>query len=520
MKLKLFSLLTFIFTVINLSAQRTNDKIADGYWINSNYEKALPLYKSLYESDSSNVTYTYRLGVCHLMLSTNRAQAIPFLEKASKMSKVPNYVFFDLGSAYRYSNQLDKAKESIEKYQSMTILSKEKESCRLMLQQIENAKQLMANPVNVTFVNMGKFINSPWDDWAPQVSSNNQWILFNSKRAFSKLEDRYINNIYMVNFKHKAWGAAQRPKSVNTSEDIYLVGKGAKDDCLFVRPQQFLNLTGLLDEILFVDIVKGNIGTKPVILPEPIKSSSIQNGITISTTKDTIIFSSDRKGGMGGLDLYMTVKTPVGKWSEPKNLQNFNTQYDDDYPVLSEDGKTLWFASQGHNSMGGFDIFEAKFDEQEQTWSNPRNLGYPINNFYDNYTISFTKNKRYAYVSDSRSDSHGGYDIYQLIFNDIEAPLFLVTGKLFSGNEKEKKPVSENSHIKITVYRQEDKTEVGEYSYNYKRNHFTLTLFPGEYTLKIKSNNFQTFEHNFEVLDVYIEDNTFELGDFFLEAKK
>ena len=122
-----------------------------------------------------------------------------------------------------------------------------------------------------------------------------------------------------------------------------------------------------------------------------------------------MIFSSNRRGGFGGNDLYISKKIKDKKdstkttWGEPKNLgHKINTPYDDAYPYLVNDGKTLLFASKGHNSMGGYDIFYIPFNPENISTDTPENIGYPINDTDDNTNISFTNDNKIAYISTFR----------------------------------------------------------------------------------------------------------------------
>lgn len=509
-----------ILVTITLSAQPSSSA-AEKYFVAENFERALPLFEKLYQQEPSNISYVYRLGVCYLELFKDLDKAIAFLEEASAKSneigiKNNGYVWLDLGTAYRYAKNIEKAKECFEKFIQLARTADEKAEGEMMLKQLNNAKQLMENPLDITFVNMGKNINSPFNDYAPYVSANHQWMVFNSNRIFSKEIDRYLKNIHIVDFKKNVWRRANRAKTVNNPEDNLIAGKSASDDRLFIRAQRYFS--SIVDDILYADIQKGNIAAKVNSLPEPINTIDIESGATLSPTGDTLIFTSNREGGAGQLDLYMSIKLPDNSWGTPKLLTQLNTPYNEDTPVLSQDGKTLWFASQGHNSMGGYDIFEAKWSATEKTWTKPRNLGYPINSFYDNYTIAYTRNTRYAYVSDVRSEGLGGYDIYQIIFNNEEPDVYLLFGTLFLGNKDNKQNIAEDFGMEISIHNKIDNTLVGEYSYDFKNNRFFAAVTSGEYILTVKTEKYELFQYEFEVQDRQI-DESLDLGDLFLTPK-
>ncbi len=488
------------------------EKIANDYFIELNYEMALPIYERLFSSDTTKVEYVYRLGVCHLMLNYDKAKAIPFLEKASTMPGVPTYVWLDLGSAYRFIGQLKKAEECLNKFISITKNKEEREYAQMLLKQLGNAPTLLANPVNVEFVNLGSEINSPQDDFMPYVDKKNTWMFFNSRRIFSKELESSIVNVHFATYRRNRWRKAGRAPVVNSAEDNYVVGKNADDNILFIKPQRY----EVYDDILVATLNKENINGKPTPLPSPINTKDVESGATISITGDTLIFASNRKGGFGGLDLYISIKLPDGSWGVPVNLgSTINTPYDEDFPMFSNDGKKLYFASQGHTSMGGFDLFVSSLNS-DGTWTTPKNLGYPINNFYDNYTICFSQNDRYAYVADVRPEGLGGYDIYKIIFSDKEADPFLILGTVRKGPKTAPEAPTIDDNIRISVYKTDRVTLVGIYAFNYNTSRFVAALYPGKYFLKIEADKYKTIEYEFEVQEV-ISSEMIELDPFILE---
>lgn len=495
-------------------AQTPRD-VAFAFFEDESYEKALPLLENLLRKAPEDPKIVYRIGGCHLMLNNDRAKAVPFLEKASTMKGVPDLVWFDLGSAYRYANELDKAKINLEKFIGMTRDGIEKEAAKLMLKQLGNARELMSHPVDVDFVNLGPNINSEFDDIMPFVSRGNDWMYFTSKRIYSKGDERYIYSVYNSDNKRNEWKKAVRSKTVNSDADCHVVGKSPADDRIFVLPLRY----DLYDDICQAEIVRGQPGAQMLVLPEPVNyPKTIESGATVSATGDTLIFASNRKGGYGGLDLYMSVRLPNNTWSQPVNLgPSINTPYDDDFPALSDDSRTLWFASQGHNSMGGFDMFAAKAGANGG-WESPKNLRYPINNFYDNTNICYTSNSRYAYVADVRPGGHGGFDIYQLVFRNTEETIYIMVGTLLKGSESAPVNVTAADRISITVLCANSGDVMGVYNYDYNNNRFVIALPPGNYKIVVSSDTCALFEREVKVDDVLVGEE-FDLGQMFLKGK-
>jgi Tol biopolymer transport system component len=115
------------------------------------------------------------------------------------------------------------------------------------------------------------------------------------------------------------------------------------------------------------------------------KENSFETSATITPDGNTLIFVSDRDGGKGGKDIYFSKKLPTGDWGIAENLSELNSSLDEEYPFMTDDGKTIYFASEGFNSMGGFDIFKSSWNDSTKTWSAPKNLGYPVNTPMDEW---------------------------------------------------------------------------------------------------------------------------------------
>jgi hypothetical protein len=235
---------------------------------------------------------------------------------------------------------------------------------------------------------------------------------------------------------------------------------------------------------------------KPFKVNENINSKFFENSATISPDGKTLYFSSDRPGGFGGFDLYRSLILPNGEWSEALNLgPDINTAYDEDFPFLSMDGNVLYFASKGHNSMGGFDVFKSDFSEEKNQWGTPLNLGYPVNNAYDNNGICMSGKGRYGYVSAIRPEGKGDLDIYRVTFNTIDAELTVVKGVIGSGDGGNKL-----LNPTLTVLNASTNKVVGEYIPNPITNKYVVILPPGEYFLKVKCGGYQDYKEKISIM--------------------
>jgi hypothetical protein len=222
----------------------------------------------------------------------------------------------------------------------------------------------------------------------------------------------------------------------------------------------------------------------------PINTKQEETGAAVSLDGNTIYFSGVRKEGSGKSDLWM-IKKENGEWGNPVNLRELNSGADELNPVLSLDGKTLFFSSDGWNSMGGYDIFYSRWDERSGKWSHPENLGYPLNDADDNKFISFTGDGRYAYLSAVRPEGLGDRDIYKVEFLDTLHHPFshVITGT-----------ISGTGRVEVTKIFLEDKTgNKLNYQPTSSNNIFALPVKPGEYTLHIEGYNFAPYTETVSV---------------------
>ena len=133
---------------------------------------------------------------------------------------------------------------------------------------------------------------------------------------------------------------------------------------------------------------------------------------SVTSDGSTIYFVSDREGGFGGYDIYKTSLNENGEWDFPENLGPvINTSGNEKSPFIHTDSQTLYFSSDGHMGLGGYDIFFTKLDTNG-TWSSPQNIGYPINSYDDDVGFFVGTDGRYGYFASNKYDGLGGWDLY------------------------------------------------------------------------------------------------------------
>ncbi len=475
-------------------------KDASTMFMDENFEGALSAYKDLYKSDPKNVEYNFRLGFCYLQTS-GKKEAAPYLEYAALSKDAKKEWLYFLGQAHMYNGDWDEAIEAFTEFQSAHIkIDKEAVSPERMIDMCKNGKELSANPINCKFTNLGKTINTPFEEYNPFISADNNSLVFTSRRKGNMggfIEDLgiFTADIFSSNWKDTVWSKARSMgANVNTEWDEESVGLSPAGDQVYV----------FFDNAMFFGDVgaaplKGKMWQRPVMLPPPVNTKQFEGGLTQSLDGNMIIFSSERKEGSGKKDLWV-VRKENGAWGNAVELKEINTAFEETNPVLSLDGKKLFFASDGWNSMGGLDIFYSMWDESSGKWLMPINIGYPLNDADDNEFISFTGDERFAYSALVRPEGLGGRDIYMIEFTDTNNHPFkhIISGTISgsSGRIEVTKIILENKSGNKIVYIPTS-----------TNNNFALPAEPGDYTLSIEGYNFKPYSETITVGNEFPPEN-------------
>ncbi len=442
---------TFSFT-LPLSASDINKKArkADNFFLFSDYRKALPLYIELIEKNPADINYNYRAGVCYLYSNVETFKCIGYFETARKNIKdskdsIPE-LFYYLGHAYQMANRFTEAIQCYTTFKNLikintnnTILSK---SVDTELEQCIDGNELMKSPTNARLSNLGPNVNSIYPDYAPVISTDELMLIFTSKRkecTGNKItpDGNYYEDIFISKNTSDDWVSSKKldssfikpnffaalfasakniGKSINTNEHDASIGLSLDGKKLYIYR---------FNDIWQSEYENGK-WSKPTKLNNVIDGkNSHESSMTLTSDGNTIYFSSERDGGFGGKDIYQTTKHNDGTWSVPENLgPAINTELDEDAPFIDADNKTLYFSSQAHGSIGGFDVFKSRSENND--WTPPESLGFPINSGADDIFFVPNAKQNKAFIATMRTDGIGNYDIY--IINYIRpSKVLLVT---------------------------------------------------------------------------------------------
>lgn len=484
-----------------VNGQRTELEDAHEHVDNNNFLMAIPIYKVELKKDPDNKKIKYWLGICYLHTRLNYGLALSYLEDYSKDPKGEEDVWLYLGQAYQLNYRLAEAISAFQRFKSLK--PKRGAEADRFIEQCDNAIKFMRLPNNITFQNLGKEINSEEPDYYPFINKDETMLAFTSRRKDNvggkKVEiDGYrSSDIYLSTSTNGAWAAAKNAgKIVNSSLDEQVVGLRSDGLEMYIYEDH-------IDK--FGDIYVANRKdaesefSKPKVFMPNINDKFETSG---SLSEDGTIMFFTRREKMGDQsDLYLCRKLPTGIWALPQKLPDFvNTPYNEEAPYLSYDCKTLYFASQGHNSMGGYDLFKTTFDEQKNTFTPPVNMGYPINSTDDDRSICVTHDNRLAYISAFRPNGFGDLDVYRIRFNDTEQKNKVYRGRIFLGDTI----VNNQPHnYAITMIATNEQNKL-EYTFtpHSKTGNFLMILPAGNYKLTINSRSYEKLEEKLTVSDI------------------
>jgi len=547
--MKKYLILIFLVTIIsNLNAQQNveivkaefkiekkgfgtawNDvKVGNSFYIKmtrGGFLQALEAYNYAYEYNENNAELNYKIGICYLY-SIYKHQSKYYLERAYEMKpNITDDILWDLALAYQQNYMFDKAIEYLNKYKTFlqkNNLLQKNELISKKITECKTGKTLYNNPVNVIISNMG-IINSKYPDYCPVISADESVLVFTSRRELvvgglkDKHDGQYYEDIFISYNKDNVW---QEPYNIgrplNSKFHDATVGLSSDGQSMLVYKSGDIYTCNL----------KGDKWTSPEPLPSQINSEEIENSACFSFDGNKIYFIRGKTGNSktSNGDIYISEKKD-GEWQTAKKMSSIiNTEYDEDGVFMHPDGKTLYFSSKGHNSIGGYDIFKSSL-KKDGTWSEPKNLGYPINTPDNDVYFVLSADGKTGYYSSIREEGNGFTDIYKINFSP-QKPTFqnsddnliaddntttsetslevaeeiktvnltLVVGNIFDNNTLD--PIESI----IQVFDNDENKMILETSSNSKTGKYLVTLPSGKnYGMAIKATGYLFHSENFDL---------------------
>lgn len=365
-------------------------KDANAYFYFEDYEEALALYLEVYNSYPDNSNLDYRIGICYLNIPGSKHKAIPYLERATqdisrrysetslRETGAPVDALFYLGNAYFVNNQLDKAKETFESFRSQ-IRSERQYDMDYLNHQVEGlgrSRVIQSYPVNFLRRNLGDNINNRFPNFNAVISGDGNTLAYTTK-------ERFYQAIMVARKEGDGWGRPQ-----NITLDLVVDGNASTLSLSYAGDELYLFKAADHVGNIYVSNFRNGAWSPMQKLNANINTEAYETHASISADGKKLFFASNRPGGYGDLDIYVSEKDENGEWGPAVNLgPNINTRFNENTPFITADGNTLFFSSEGHNSMGGYDIFFST-RQSDNTWSRPVNLGYPINTTDDDIFYS------------------------------------------------------------------------------------------------------------------------------------
>lgn len=464
------------------TAKQINKQLREAafYFEGEDYLSALKEYEKVLVMDKKNELANLNALICKLKLS-HPTDSVKANASVIQDSKLPEAMFY-LGKVNHQLKSFDKAIEYFNKY---NLISPKKRSVNVdetnrMIEICNNAKKEISNPHRSIIKNLGQNINSSYPDYVPVITSYENVMYFTSRREGSSnnVKDAYGNyheDVYVSYNTDGTWSKAVNiGPPVNSETHDACVALSPDGERMIVYRTAADLVTGDLYVTRSIDSGNGKSWGPLQKYGKEINSQFIETSACFSNDTSEIYFSSNRPGGYGGKDLYRIKKLPNGKWATPFNLgKEVNTPYDDDDPYLHPDGKTLYFSSRGHNTIGEYDVFKTVLDPETNAFSKAESLGYPINSVNNDRFFVLSGDGKHGYYSSVKEDSYGSSDIYVIDTRFGDNDLIIKSAYVYNDGVPGK--------AKITLMDSETKQVAGIFNSNAKTGKFVLALNPLKY---------------------------------------
>lgn len=465
------------------------DKKADELFKSHCFEKATERYLKVFNSNPSNKANPAMLKrITESILSSEmlRDTARYFADLYLQFEPDDAEGYFMSAQAHYHAHDFDIALQRLDSFMVRATSEQDIIDADLLNSWIRNARRMLKDTLRNPIINLGDVINTQNNEINPYIINDGHSLVFSCDDKFDRDAVITVFNIKSSDQTALSWSPAKKVSTINTLADEYPTGP-TPDGFFFCTNNSGSNFS--LNTTQYSTGGRCSEGEK---MPSPINMPGSEVAGCLSPSGDTIYFSATND--YGDLDIFYAIRSYNGKWMKPRPVPGLINRegFDENYPYVANDGTRLYFASNREGTMGGYDIFYSDFDFRKNEWGKPVQLPYPINDTYDNMTISFTPDNRYAYVSLFRSDSMGGRDIYAILFDHVLPTSAIVKYKVTLRNAK-RKPVEITTQPNIEI-----RNDYGELvaieRINMRTNSFVVVLDPGSYTMTIDMEGAKHFE--------------------------
>jgi outer membrane protein OmpA-like peptidoglycan-associated protein/tetratricopeptide (TPR) repeat protein len=457
---------------------------AEEYLFSEEYNEALSLYEMLLEKGYNTANIKYKIGKCYLNIQGQRLKALPYLKEAAdkaskkhyknelKETNAPISSIYFLAISYRLHNNLDKAIETFNTIKdSLEIFDLEnREIIDMQIKRCINAQELINNPINLKEEKLDDIINSHFSNFNPLLTADESVIFYMDKLRFY---NAVMQSVKTDGYWMKPVNLTPKIKS---DGDFNIVGISSNGERILLYA-----FNPLTSGDIYQSAFSKNKWSRITRLNDQINTIYNETHASLSSDGKVLYFTSNRDGGYGGLDIYKSVLDENGEWGPATNLgPRINTAFDEESPFVTENGKKLYFGSQGHYNMGGFDLFYSELSENGE-WSYPVNIGFPLNTTDDDVFFYPVSNGTEGYHPKFKGGERTDQDIYKYKILSIANPAkYIISGVVQSPDsiEYEMNKVSvtfidsENNDTLIT----KSCTREGKYQHKVTAGKYELTF--------------------------------------------
>ncbi len=518
----IYLIVLFSVTFNFLSAQSL--KQASKFYNKGNYDKALELYMSQ-DSISFENNDNFKVGVCYFLANHDQIKGIPFFEKyISQSDSIISVAHFYLGSLYHKNYEFDKAIFELETFNSKIeyeysnktldeeLYNSFKKESENLISNCNYGKVMLKSPREVLVENLGDSINTKYEEYAPTISIDEKKLAFTSRRPWNEKsivsdDGDFFEDIFISTLKYGSLFEAKKSmKEVNgffnlvtpfEYTEAIMLGKTINSethDASIQLSNDGKKLYFYRNSDVWITENEGDTMWSDPIKLSTFNSEAFEPSVFLTLDETTMYVTSEKDGGYGKLDVYVSEKDSLGNWSPLKNLgEKINTEEDEDISYVSPDKKTIYFSSKGHSSMGGYDVFKSVFENGE--WSSPINMGSPVNTPYNDAFFLMTPKYNRGYYASERPEGKGGMDLYRLTFADERNPLAELAGLVLQGDSL----VPAKSKITMNVVGEEistvqnSKKQTGEY--------LILVEHGKRYEMLVETEGFAPYKKEFIIPD-------------------
>ena len=500
----------FLFLVILFSGDLFGQKIvptpqdlfteANEYMLAGDYPEALAVLLNLESRGYSGAGISYKIGECYLNGKSLKTRAIPYLKVASQNisssftgampdeTVAPVKTLLYLGIAYRLNYDFDKAIASFNDYRR-AIDGNDTASQSLAKFHIDrcgNAKELMAAPARFICDTLPDFINSGGSNFNPVLSGDGKQLFYMDQLKFY---DAVMHSVQ----SDTSWQAPENLTPAIHSDGDHLLTALSADGSLMLLTLYDPYQSGEI----FSSVYRNGEWSAMQKLNGNINTRFNETHASLSPDGSMLYFTSDRTGGYGGTDIYVSKKDSKGEWGTAVNAGPLiNTPFNEETPFVTGDGKSLFFSSQGHYNMGGYDVFMCRSDEKGE-WLPPFNIGYPLNTTDDDVFFFPLKSDKIAYQSRFPARSVQSEIVRYQIASFGNPARFTLLGKVnVQGNLPSKLLLS-------VAGNPEDKTLTAEINTD---GTFQQKITSGSYTLAILNDGKELWHKSLEIPPYFPQD--------------